>query len=104
MEKERKKEIVFVLMVVCGVVGVCMHVSSYYEQVNSFEKIRYTITEVDRYYMMRDFDYMRGLFLIPEGLFFVFLLVYLDVPSFSEAGIVLYTDLKKKFSKDLKKR
>ena len=97
MEEKRKKEIVFVLMFICGIVGVVMHINSFYEQVNSFEMIRYDITEAERYYMMRDFDYFRGLFLIPEGLFFVFFLVYLDVPSFDDVFKVLYKDLKWKF-------
>lgn len=93
-------------MLVSGVVGVYCCSVSFYDNVNVINSDKYTVTEVDKVFMRYHsdyFNYFRGLWVIPIGLFFVLLLVFCDVPSFFDAGRVLYSDFRKKFSEYSKK-
>lgn len=65
--------------------------------IDSFEKDILKIVLFNRY--ENKFNYLHGLWLIPTGLFFIFFLILLEIPSFDD----IYKRFKRDFSLKFRK-
>jgi len=100
MEKQREKTIILCIMVVMGCIGVFLQFNMFYSDKKLFDNM----DEIEKLLYKPKFDYLHGFWLMFMGLFFLFLLVFLDIPSFGRVKRVLYSYFLKKFSEYKKKK
>jgi glucan phosphoethanolaminetransferase (alkaline phosphatase superfamily) len=93
MEKQREKTIILVILVVAGSIGVFLQFNTFFSDKDLFD----SMSEIDKLGYIPKFDYIHGFWLMFIGLFFIFLLVFCDFPSFNRIFKVFIKDFKKKF-------
>jgi len=94
-----KKEVILLVMIVCFVLSMLFYYSF---TVPENERISKLDLMTDHWEISHPkFNYIFGLWLMPMGLFFIFLLVFLDMPSFGEIYRHLKCDFKKKIFEGL---
>lgn len=99
-----KKEIVLLILIISGVFSSVLTISTVINDkniINNFDNDIIDTTFFNLY--LNKFNYMHGIYLIPNVIFFVFLLIYLEIPSYSDAYKRLKKDFKEKIKRDFKK-
>ena len=93
--KNRQKAVLMALMLIFGLLS---WFSWYYITLpNEIEVSKMPILSYER--LHPKFDYLNGLWLMFGGVFFIFLLIFLDLPSFEEIFKAAKRDIYYKFSK-----
>lgn len=97
-----RKAIILLIICINGIFTSIMTYSIFLQDkaiIDSFDDDLLKISLYNNY--ENKFDYLHGLFLIPTGLFFIFILLFLDVPTYFDIYKKLKKDLKNKIKKDL---
>lgn len=100
MEKQREKTLILCILLVLGCIGLYLQFTVYYSDLAK-EK---NMSGMEKLLYKPKFDYLHGFWLAFMGLWFIFLLVFLDIPSMGRVRRVLYRDFLKKFSEILGKK
>lgn len=89
-----KKEVVLLFLIVFGSIGVVWNISTVYNDLAVLKELTY----MEKLFLANNpkFEYVKGFWLVFSGLFFIFLLVFLDSPSFKNVFKTFKRDLTKK--------
>lgn len=94
---KKQISICLIIMLFSGLVMSYMAYESFISDKKIVDSFKKDVIKIRLFYMYENkFNYLHGLWLIPTGIFFVFGLVLLKIPSFS--------DVKKQIKKDLIKK
>ena len=88
-----KKAFLLLVMIVCGCIGNYLLITTYTNDIERGKNM--TVDQIQ--FESTKFDYFKGTWLIFHGLFFVFLLVFLDTPTFKSIYRRFKTDCIKKW-------
>jgi len=96
------KKIIFLIIIISGFFSFIMTYNIYINDKTIIESFEKDILKIRLYNLyINKFDYLHGLYLIPNGIFIVFILIYLDLPDFKTIYKTIKKDLKNKIKKDL---
>lgn len=104
--QKRKYNICLAIIIISGFFAVYMNIDNVYKAKAIYDKFEGDVIKIKFYeYYVAKPNYFNGLWLMPTGIMFIFLLVLLDIPSFQDIKKEFFNIIKKKREeiKDFKK-